>query len=164
MLLPNESLPHFYFALPRLMAKLWGGSAARTQNNWTEANIAGAASFLVSYAAALHLLTATVTTRWKQIVLVLLALLVTWLFWLMALYINSLVIKLLRACGIIRGLPDDRAQSVLIGIITTAFACWVIAANSSLRVIAVVWIAGVSLNLIAAAVLVFIAENNDAGI
>jgi len=46
-----------------------------------------------------------------------------------------------------------RAQSVLIGMLTTAFACQLARSGTWLRVIGLVWIAALCCNLLAAAVL-----------
>jgi ABC-type transport system involved in cytochrome bd biosynthesis fused ATPase/permease subunit len=55
---------------------------------------------------------------------------------------------------------DDRANGVLVGIVTTAFAWHLLGASGWLRAIAAVWLVAVALNLLAACVLVL--SNADA--
>src|SRR5437763_1985171 len=109
----NREFPRFYFALPRLLALFRGGSFERAENNSGEAWIASTAVYLVSYLFFAQFIPATFGLWLKILSLVLLAFLV-WLFWLLALYINSLVIKLLQACGLFRKIPVRRAQSILV--------------------------------------------------
>lgn len=131
----------FYFALPRMLTD---PKAARSEMNWGEANLAGAGVFLVSYAALDQLLAG------PSIVLLVPLAILAWLLWIVALYVNSLVIKLLRACGLMRAVSDARAQSVLIGATTTALACWLLEADSWVRWLGAAWLVVTSLNLLAA--------------
>jgi hypothetical protein len=148
----DGAVPRYYFALPRLISRLRGGSSMRTENNWREANLAGGAVFLVSYAAVGRLLLRDATVT-EELLLGLPIGIATWLFWLVALYVNSLEIRLLRACGLMRQLSDARAQSILIGLTTTVFACWLAAARSAAFLLALAWLCAATLNLTAAAIL-----------
>lgn len=151
--------PRFYFALPRLFAWLRSRNSARTEKNWVEANIAGAAVMLVSYLAIAHWLFADVA-RWKQIALLLPAIVVTWVFWLIVLYVNAQIIKVLRAAGALANLSNARAQSVLIGAVASALACYLLDAGALLHGIAVAWISAVCINLLAAVFLALLRSDN----
>jgi hypothetical protein len=78
-----------------------------------------------------------------------------WLFWLLLLYINSVIIKVLHASGLFRAIPTRRAQSILWGISTTAMACTLLKSSPSLREFAAIWLVTVAMNLASAAVLAF---------
>ena len=78
-----------------------------------------------------------------------------WLFWLLLLYINSVIIKALHLCGLFRSLPIRRAQSVLWGTCTTAMACALLQGSPALRELGAIWLVAVAMNLVAAVVLAF---------
>ncbi len=153
--------PEFYFALPRLVAHLRARNAARTEKNWIEANIAGAAVMLVSY-LAISRLWLSGFELWKQIALLLPAVVVTWIFWQLVLYIDAQIIKALRAAGFIRGLSNARAQSFFISTITTALAWYLLSGHAFLRAIGAAWIVAVCGNLLAATLLALDDRRSDA--
>ena len=144
--------PRFYFALPRLLALFRGGSSERAENNGGEAWIASTAVYLVSYLFFAQFIPATFGLWLKILSLVLLAFLV-WLFWLLALYVNSLVIKLLQACGLFRKIPVRRAQSILVAGAASAMAFQLLQAGGWQGEIAAIWLVAVAMNLAAAAIL-----------
>jgi hypothetical protein len=147
----NKS-PRFYFALPRLMSKWRGGEATRAEKNSSEAWAAGVALYSVSYLFFATLVPAKF--EWWLTVLVLIALTFgVWLFWLVLLYLNSLIIKLLRFIGVIRTVPDRHAQSVLVSTTATAMACSLLNSGSWTTDIAALWIIAVTMNLAAAGIL-----------
>lgn len=145
----DRDTPRFHFAAPRLIAHACGRNPQRTQKNWIEANAAGGAVFLVSFAALDRLLLPNATVV-KELVCAVPIAILTWLFWLLALYINSLAIKLLRRVGLMRRLSNARAQSILICLTTTLFACWLASAHSWISFLGLVWICAVCVNLAAA--------------
>lgn len=144
--------PRFYFALPRLLAKLRGGSSARTEQNWPEISTVGALIHLIVYSFAAQLFLQRLEL-WKQLALAIPLAVLVWLVWLLVLYLNSLGIRLLRAGGIMRDLPKSRAQGLLIGIMTTGCAYSLALSNSWLRILGEIWLVAVVLNLGAAALL-----------
>src|SRR5947207_2104117 len=105
----------FYFSLPRLLA----GKRARSEKNFLEANGVGLCIHFVIFVSAFRLLLGGCSFSQQLLLLPVLALLL-WFFWLLFFYLNSLFIKALRAIGLLRDLSDGRAQSVLIGIVTSA--------------------------------------------
>jgi hypothetical protein len=139
--------------LPRLVASQFGGNPARTESNWLEANIVGGVEHLIWYAFAGNVLLAG-RPSWAQLALLIPLAFVVWLCWLIALYLNSVLIRLLRAFRPMRDLSNARAQSVLLGIVTTAFSFHLVTNDSWLSLLGLAWVAAVSLNLLAAAILV----------
>jgi hypothetical protein len=144
--------PRFYFALPRLLATFRGGSSKRAENNGGEAWIASIASYLVSYLFFAQFIPATLSVWSRVLSLVLLAFLV-WLLWLLALYLNSLLIKLLRGCGFFRSIPIRRAQSVLVAGTASAMSVQLFGGGGWSAEIAAIWLVTVTMNLAAAAIL-----------
>jgi hypothetical protein len=145
--------PRFYFALPRLIARQLGRNAERTERNWLEANVVGTFEHLIWFAFVADVLLAG-RALWMQILLVIPIAFVTWICWLIALYVNSLIIRLLRGSGVVGDLRNARVQSVLLGILTTAFAVHLVAYDSPLALAGIAWVALLSANLLAAAGLV----------
>lgn len=150
--------PRFYFALPRLLARFRGGSSERAENNGGEAWIGSIATYLVSYLFFAQFVPATLGLASTILSFVLLAFLV-WLFWLLALYLNSLVIKLLQACGFFRSIPIRRAQSILVAGAVSAMSLQLVQVGGWSAEIAAIWIVAVAMNLAAAAILAF--RNGD---
>jgi hypothetical protein len=144
--------PRFYFALPRLLATFRGGSSKRAENNGGEAWIASIASYLVSYLFFAQFIPATLGPWPTILALVLLAFLV-WLFWLLALYLNSLGIKLLQACGLFRSIPIRRAQSILVAGAASAMSLQLLGVGGWSAEIAAIWLVAVAMNLAAAVIL-----------
>ena len=148
---PNESRGN-YFALPRLIRKLSGGDATRSESNWLEAVSMGSVVYLISYLFTANLLLPKL--RWWETAIVLpLLLFGLWIGWLIVLYINSLIAKGCQRVGLCADLPRRRVQSVLMGILTTVFAAQLLNAGPWLRVIGALWIFAVALNLAAALLL-----------
>lgn len=144
--------PRFYFALPRLVARLRGENAGRAENNWLEAYVVGTAVHLIVYLLIARLFLAGLPLS-RQLLLIIPVAIVTWLFWLCLFYIHSLIILLLRGVGMLKAMPNRHAQSLLFGIMTTLFAARLIFSGSWMSVIGWLWIAAVSVNLAAAAAL-----------
>ncbi|MFL6520634.1 MAG: hypothetical protein ACJ8NS_10480 [Chthoniobacterales bacterium] len=144
--------PRFYFALPRLLAKFRGGNSGRAEKNVAEAWVVGGGIYLVSYLYFAGYISG-VTSWWLcGLLLVVLAFLV-WLFWLLAFYLNSLILKLLRGAGLLRALPVRRCQSVLLMTIGTAMAVALVQRGSFGSEIGAIWLTATAMNLAAAAIL-----------
>jgi hypothetical protein len=156
---PNESGSN-YFALPRFFEKLRGRGGARSENNWREAYVVGSAIYLISYLLAANLMLARLQF-WQALIALPVLLFGMWIFWLIVLYVNSLIAKLCRACGLCPELPRNRIQSVLIGILTTAFAAQLMTSASWLRWIGAFWMMAVALNLTAALLLALIYDERS---
>ncbi len=147
-------MSEFYFALSRFLASPREHKQTRSEKNWLEANAVGTLNHLVVYAFAFALLLKNLP-GWKQVLLLLPLGVIVLVFWLLLLYVNSWLIKLLRPAGLLRALPDNRAQTLLISIVTTAMAGELLFAGGWLRFVGAIWLAAVALNLLAAALLAF---------
>jgi small-conductance mechanosensitive channel len=149
---PNESQPRYYFAFPRLAARVTGGSARRSEQNWYEAILAGTLVHSVVFISAVSLVLGG-RAVWEQMLLLLPLALLVLASWSVIMYINALVIKAIRTAGFLNQSADRHLQSALVGIITTICACYLVTAGSWMRLPGLVWIVAVVLNLAAAAIL-----------
>jgi hypothetical protein len=144
--------PRFYFALPRLLARFRGGSSERAETNGGEAWIASIVTYLVNYLFFAQFIPATLGL-WSRVLSLALLVFLVWLFWLLGLHVNSLVIKLLQACGLFRTIPVRRAQSILVAGTASAMAFQILQGGGWSAEIAAIWIVAVAMNLGAAAIL-----------
>ncbi len=144
----------FYFSLSRLLAHWCGCDAKRSEKNYFEANLVGTFIHVVALAFGFRFLLARFPF-WQEVLLVLPLALVVWIFWLLFFYFASLLTKAFRTLGIMREISDARAQSVLIGTVTTVFAFALIGGPRAFQIIGMVWIAAVALNIFAALLLAF---------
>ncbi|MDQ6861772.1 MAG: hypothetical protein M3032_11535 [Verrucomicrobiota bacterium] len=142
----------FYFALPRLVAWRRGRNAHRSERNGLEANAVGAVVHLTVYAFAFELCL-TSLSAWKQLLWAVPLAFLVWIAWLNVMFVNSLVIRCFRATGLMRALPQGRAQSILIGAETTLCALRLIRGSGWTALLGFIWIAAVAFNLLAAALL-----------
>ncbi len=100
--MPNPE-PVFHFALARLWARATGGSSRPAEKSWLEANVVGGLVHGMAYLFAAHFAWRNLTA-WQATLLALPLALGVGLGWLLVLYLNSLVIRLLRALGLLRRL------------------------------------------------------------
>lgn len=146
--------PHFYFALPRLIATMRGADGGRAEKNGTEAWVGNIAIYLVNYLFFAQFVPAHLPL-WQRTLLLTALLFVVWLFWLAVLYLNSLIIGMLRLVGVFRTIPSRHAQSILLGTWTTAMAFDLLERGSWIGEVAAIWLVAVAMNLAAAAILAF---------
>ena len=154
----EKESPRFYFALPRLLSRLRGGDANRAEKNAVEAWSAGLAIFAISYLYFAIFISNTFSWWLRGLMFVALAFLV-WLFWLVVLYVNSLILKLLHSFGLFGSLPMRRGQSILIATATTAMAVALVQRGSFAGELGAIWLTATAMNLVAAAILAF--SNGD---
>ena len=146
--------PRFYFALPRLLSKMRGGNGSRAEKNAAEAWVGGVGIYAVSYLYLAGYLSEVGNWSLRGLLLIVLAFLV-WLFWLLVLYLNSLILKLLHGVGLFRTLPMRRGQSVLVTTTAAAMALALVQRGSFVSEIGAIWLTATAMNLAAAAVLAF---------
>jgi hypothetical protein len=111
----------FYFALPRLLNRMRGGTDEVSESNAAEAYLGSIGIFIITFVFGLQLF-AERFSGWSVMAFDLLLVFAVWIFWLVVFYINSLIVKLLRACGLFRGTPNRRAQDIFVGIPVAAMA------------------------------------------
>ena len=142
----------YYFALPRLIASFGGGPTARSEQNALEAHVVGMLVHAITFVFAARMLLGD-RPAWQQIMLLVPVGLLIWIWWSVFFYVNSVAIKLLRSVGVLREVPDNQAQSFIVGILTTVLAWQLVIAGSLMSVLGWTWLIVVALNLVAAAVL-----------
>ena len=150
----SKTQPRFYFSLLRLLAVLRGSDARRAEKNGVEACLAGIAIYLISYLFFAQFIPDDLEI-WQSALLFLVLAFFVWLFWLLLLYFNSLVIRFLRLRGIFRTIPIRRAQSILVATWATAMAFDLLRHSSWMGEVAAIWLVAVGMNLAAAIVLAF---------
>jgi hypothetical protein len=145
----------FYFPLFRLIAMLRGGSATRAESNAVEAWLAGLMVYLIHYLFFAALLIPSNHNAWLTALLLVALAFWVWLFWLLLLYLNSVIIRVLHLGGFFRMIPTRRLQSILWVILTTAMAWTLLKGSPAPREAGAIWLVAVAMNLAAAVVLVF---------
>jgi hypothetical protein len=111
----------FYFALPRLLNRMRGATDEVSESNAAEAYLGSIGIFIITFVFGLQLF-AERFSGWSVIAFDLVLVFAVWIFWLVVFYINSLIVKLLRACGLFRETPNRHAQDIFIGIVVAAIA------------------------------------------
>lgn len=144
--------PAYFFALPRLINRARGRNAHRSEKHALETTAVG---LFTHYVAYLFFFQLWLTNRLvgQQLLWIVPLTIFVWLFWINFIYLNSLVLRLLRALGLMRHLPQARAQGILIGIVITIFALRLAYAHGFAKMIGLIWLSAVILNQLAAAVL-----------
>jgi hypothetical protein len=145
----------FYFPLFRLIAMLRGGSTARAESNAVEARLAGLMVYLIHYLFFATLFLPSNFEPWQTVLFLVALAFCVWLFWLLLLYLNSVIIRLLHLCGLFCAIPTRRLQSILWGILTTAMAWTLLKSSPAPREAGAIWLVAVALNMAAAVVLAF---------
>jgi hypothetical protein len=144
----------FYFSLFRLIVMLRGGDPRRAESNGFEAWLVGLMIYAIHYLFFAALFIPSGLAPWLRALLLVALVFWIWLFWLLLLYINSVIIKTLHACGLLRTIPTRRLQSILWGILTTAMACALLQRSPALpRELGAIWLVAVAMNLVSAMVL-----------
>ena len=111
----------FYFALPRLLNRMRGGTDEVSESNAAEAYLGSIGIFIITFVFGLQLL-AERFSGWSLIVSAAVLVFAVWIFWLAIFYINSIFINGLRACGLFRVTPNRRAQDFFIGIVVATMS------------------------------------------
>jgi hypothetical protein len=145
----------FYFSLLRVIAMLLGGDARRAESNGFEAWLVGLMIYSIHYFFFATLFIPSNLEPWLTALILVALVFWIWLFWLLLLYINSVIVKVLHVCGLFRTISTRRTQSILWGISTTAMACWLLKSSPTLRGLGAIWLVAVAMNLVSAMVLVF---------
>lgn len=150
----EQPSPRFYFALPRLLAKWRGGDAGRAEQNGLEAWSANLAIYLISFFYFAGLIP-EIDSWWARVPILIVLAFAVCLFWLLVLYLNSLILKLLHGCGLFCELPIRRSQGVLIAAAATAMAVALLERGPLVSEIGAIWLTATAMNLAAAAILAF---------
>jgi len=72
-----------------------------------------------------------------------------WIFWLVVLYLNCVMIQVLHGLGFFRAVTKRHLQDILVGLIITFFASELSILNSWVRWIGILWLIILAMNLAA---------------
>jgi hypothetical protein len=139
----------FYFALPRLLNRMRGGSDKISESNVVEAYFGGIVAFMVSFLFAWQLFACRCLV-WQAIAVGILLLFAVSIFWLVVFYFNSLLIKILRTCGIFCNMANRNVQDIFIQVVVVAFAYELSISVSWTRWIGIFCLLLIGVNLVAA--------------
>jgi hypothetical protein len=145
----------FYFSLLRVIAILRSGDARRTESNAFEAWLIGFMIYSIHYLFFATVFIPSNLMPWLTTLFFVALAFWIWLFWLLLLYLNSVIIKTLQVCGLFRTIPTRRAQSILWGISTTAMACALLESSPAPRELGAIWLVAVAMNLVSVMILAF---------
>ena len=143
----------FYFPLFRAIAFVSGRDARRSEGNGTEALMACFAIYVVHYLFFADWIVSLGLNKPLTVVLLLSLSFGIWFFWLLLVYFNWLMIRLVRGSGLFRQIPVRHIQSILWVTCTTVMAFSLLRANEVLHEVAALWLVIVAMNLAAAAIL-----------
>jgi hypothetical protein len=147
-----KSKASFYFSLPRLLCRLFGCASDRSEDNSLEAHAGSVIIFTITYFFLVDLVRAQFS-GWKILPALVIAVLAVFLFWVVAFYLNSFLIRALHLVGFFCETPNRHLQGVLAGILITLFSIQLLISNSWMRWAGLLWLIFAILNLIATAVL-----------
>jgi hypothetical protein len=142
----------FYFSLPRLISRLLGRDSDSSEDNSFEAHAGSVIIFTITYLFLVDLVRSQLI-GWKILPALVIAGLAVFLFWVVALYLNSFLIRALHLVGFFRETPNRHLQDVLAGILITLFSIQLLISNSWMRWVGILWLTFAILNLVAAVVL-----------
>jgi hypothetical protein len=117
----ENAVGDYYFALPRLLNRIRGGSDKISESNAAEAYFGSIVALVVSFLFARQLFGGPRPVG-QAIAIGSLLFFAVSIFWLLVFYVNSLVIKILRTGGIFRKMANRHAQDILIEIIVGVLA------------------------------------------
>jgi hypothetical protein len=155
-----KSTTAFYFSLPRLIARLFAGASECSEDNSIEAHGGSVIVFTITYLFLLDLVRGQLI-GWKILPALVIAVLAVLLFWVVALYLNSFLIRALHLVGLFRETPNRYLQDVLAESLIALVAIQLFISNSWMRWAGILWLTFTILNLIAAAVLRLIGDSRS---
>ena len=151
--LQESNRPGFGLSLPRMFLWLDGKDPRRAERSAIEAYAVGTFMYLLSYLSAAQLILQRIDSAALRLAGLILLLVIIWLFWLLLLYVNSILILLLRRIGLHKGLSNTASQSVLLTTLATIFAFYLARDDSWMGWLGLGWMFLVFLNLVSIALL-----------
>ncbi len=151
--LEESNRPGFGLSLPRMFLWLNGKDPRRAERSAIEAYAVGTFMYLLSYLSAAQLILRRIDSAALRLAGLILLLFIIWLFWLLLLYVNSILILLLRRIGLHKGLSNTAPQSVLLTTLATIFAFYLARNDSWTGWLGLAWMFLVFLNLVSIALL-----------
>src|ERR1700741_5295001 len=142
----------FYFCLLRLLSKGWAGRARLSEGTSLEAHAGSLIIFAITYFFFVNIGSAQLR-GWKMSAAYLALAFAVWIFWLVVLYLNSVLIEGFRIFGLFQTTSNRRVQDFLVGILLSLFAIELWIGESWTRWLGLLWLTFVSLNILAALLL-----------
>ena len=149
----------YFFALPRLVARLAGGEVRRAEWSGCEVYGVGVFVFGMGCLGLGHALWPFVRPGfWRVLVIVILPV-VAWVAFLFLYYVNSLFARILRALGLYSATTNNPLQHVvIISLMTLLAVCLLRDPSGWLQLLGIFWLALVGSNLLALVVLKILHE------
>ncbi|SRR6266487_3648506 len=139
----------FYFSLPRLLSRVTGRGFHFSEGGFFETCLGSLAVLLIPYLFLVDLVINHLA-GWMAFVAGVALLFAIWIFWLVVLYLNSVMIEVLHDLGFFRKVTGRHLQDIFVGIIITFFASELSILNSWVRWIGIFWLIILAMNLLAA--------------
>ncbi len=139
----------FYFSLPRLLSKVTGRGSDFSEGGFFETCLGSVVVLLIPYFFLVDLVM-NHGGRWMAFGTGVALLFAIWIFWLVVLYLNWVMIQVLHGLGFFRGVTERYLQDILAGLIITFFASELSILNSWVRWIGILWFIILAMNLAAA--------------
>ncbi len=144
----------YWFALPRLVARIAGRKVRRAEFSCWEAYGMGLLVFGIGCVFLAHVLLAVVSPWPLRLLCLLITPVAIWIACLLVYFINWLIAGLLRRLGLYSAPTNNPLQSVMIISLITLLALLLLRDESGwLRSLGGFWLALLALNLISAAIL-----------
>jgi hypothetical protein len=103
----------FYFSLPRLLSKVTGHNSDFLEGGFCETYLGSLVVLLIPYFFLVDLVMNHVG-RWMTFATGVALLFAIWIFWLVVLYLNWVMIQVLRGLGFFRGVTERHLQDILV--------------------------------------------------
>jgi len=139
----------FYFSLLRLLNKISGRGSHFSEGSFFETCLGSLVVLLIPYFFLVDLVM-NHAGGWLAFVTSTALLVAIWIFWLVVLYSNWVMIQVAHGLGLFKGVAERRMQDILVGLIITFFASELSILNSWVRWIGILWFMMVAMNLAAA--------------
>lgn len=150
----------FYFSLPRLLSRITGHGSHVSEGGFFETCLGTLIVLLIPYFFLVDL-AMNHASRWMGFVTGVALLFAIWIFWLVVLYLNWVMIQVLHGLGFFRGVTERHLQDILVGLIITFFASELSILNSWVRWIGISWFIVLAMNLAAALSLALMDTRRD---
>jgi len=138
----------YYFSLPRLLSRITGRGSDFSEGGPFETCLGSVVVLLIPYFFLVDLVMNHVG-RWMAFGTGVALLFAIWIFWLVVLYLNWVMIQVLHGLGFFRAVTERHLQDILVGLIITFFASELSILNSWVRWIGILWLIILAMNLAA---------------
>ena len=141
-----------YFSLTRLIGKLFGRDSVSGESSSFEAHLGSGIVFLIPYLFFIQLARGDIQ-GWGLLFVLIVAAFLVWLFWIVALYLNSFLVRAVHRISFFSSPASRHVQDFLVRSLLTLIAARLATAGSLFRWAGIAWFAFLILNVLAAAIL-----------